>query len=267
MRLRSPELLPLLLAAIFVVTSVWLGARGSTHNPLQSAVAQPSGQVTTIPPDKTAPIWRRMTPAQKEHARVFAEFQGQARIIDNGVSVHRFTTDVLPSNPLPAKTLYDAVKDLKCSVDAVFEGRVVSGESFPTEDGTFLFTDYRVTIDRVFRSPSGPSGSHLEPNQDVVVARPGGALIVDGKSIEATVDAFPALETGRTYLLFVKYLPAYRSFQTANSKGALAVEDAHLRALRPLQPWDRETTKGGLSGDEVRNILSGAECSDSRGRR
>jgi hypothetical protein len=198
------------------VTFLWIAALIATTAAAGFETAADQGRSDRLPPDRTTPVLKAMTARQRAHARHFTKSQlGSSRMLDElqSVDVHEDGW-VAPTQP----TL-DVLADLACASDAVLSGHVRSVQSFPTEDGRFLFSEYAVEALRVFRSMSraGTRGTVL------TVIRLGGEMTIDGRPVTATISSFPALSTNRRYLLFLKYHSDTDTFETASPAGTLEI--------------------------------------------
>lgn len=74
-------------------------------------------------------------------------------MLDEQVSVHVSSDPGPPGKPGTAR---EVMTSLACDADAVFTGHVSTTEVLPTEDGTMLFTDYTVTVARLYMHPGRP---------------------------------------------------------------------------------------------------------------
>lgn len=59
------------------------------------------------------------------------------------------------------------------------------------------------------------------PGRHIVVTRPGGDLIIEGRRLRAEDRSFRTLSVGSQYLLFLNYLPDTQSFTTKQDIGFL----------------------------------------------
>lgn len=137
-----------------------------------------------------------MTPRQRYHSEQFSKYRRHTRLLDQKTSV----TISADRTGGPPRLIDDVLRELTCTAGAVFTGRASSAASNPIADGTFLFTDYEVLIDRIVRMPDAEK--FRQPSTFVVVTRPGGMVLVDGDAVSATVSDFPFLSMGRPYLFF-----------------------------------------------------------------
>lgn len=205
---------------------------------------------------RTADWHERMNAKEKAHARAHGRFKTTTHILDEERSVHLSAFGASMPEPSPGVTELDSVKKLKCESDAVFVGIVRSAKSMPTEDGTFLFTDYTIEIDESFRTPSNKP---LLQEDVVTVTRPGGAMMIGNKEVSATISDRPFLEVGGKYLIFGSLLPG---------SGAFLVErpDAVYQMIRDqfVDLRDRESSRTQkelrLGRPSVTNALLSKVC-------
>lgn len=91
-----------------------------------------------------------------------------------------------------------------CDADAVVIGAVRSQTSRLTEDETFIYTVNEMEVTTVLKDNVAQpikAGDHIN------VLRTGGAVEVQGRKVTAVYLASLGLETDRTYLLFVLFVP------------------------------------------------------------
>jgi hypothetical protein len=188
------------------------------------------------PVDRTTPILGRMTPEQREHAKLHASHEGLGtRLLDHKVSLST-TSD---PGPIGATPLPQVLKSLACDSDAMFTGFVQKGESFPTETGQMLFTDYQVTVGDVFRTRRG---AQLAAASSAVVTQVGGEVEVDGLMISAKLADYPALTPGHEYVFFTQFLPQTKAYHLAQSGRAWAIQRGKVKPF-----WLLGATEDDLS--------------------
>ena len=171
--------------------------------------------------DRTNPALERMTPAQREHARIFRDISNsKSKLLDEQVSV-TVTLDFIGSTP--TKTFATHLRELICSSDVAFVGEVISAQSFPTEEGSFLFSEYAVSPKETLRQRS------ISLTSPVTLIRPGGAIVVDGVRVTAEINTFPSLVVGRTYLFFGEVLQRTAAVNSTETYELLG------QSVRPLQ--------------------------------
>lgn len=113
----------------------------------------------------------------------------------------------------PTLTTDLIIRQLYCEADAIVIGMIKSKASQLTEDGTFTFTTYQLSINQVLKADAS---SATLPGGTIEVTRPGGAILLDGRVIRAKDESFPRLDVNETYLLFLKFVPStgsYRAFR------------------------------------------------------
>jgi hypothetical protein len=235
------------------VTFLWIAALIATTAAAGFETAAAQGRSDRLPPDRTTPVLKAMTARQRAHARHFTKSQlGSSRMLDElqSVDVHEDGW-VAPTQP----TL-DVLADLACASDAVLSGHVRSVQSFPTEDGRFLFSEYAVEALRVFRSMSRAG----TPGTVLTVIRLGGEMTIDGRPVTATISSFPALSTNRRYLLFLKYHSDTDTFETASPAGTLEIRGQQLIPTDRVAATDEAAMADGIPFSLVQARLGGLSC-------
>jgi hypothetical protein len=209
------------------------------------------------PVDRTTARLNAMTASQRDHARLHAQDNGARttgkRLLDHKISLMPHTEYGPPTN---LKTARNAMTSSYCAADAVFIGHIAKKESFPTEDGLFLFTDHAVTISEILKAPKGVALA--EPT--VIVSRPGGELNVEGVPVTATVDSLRFLKDGATYLFLVDFVPAHRTFVGRKSSSIWEIEAGRARALAAQSISDVNAVSTGIDANELKSWFQGASC-------
>ncbi len=169
----------------------------------QSAPAKPAAS------DRTTAVLQAMTGVQRIHSGLFDRFATGDRILDTSHSVDTIVDRVGSRTPT---SFVDLLRRLVCSSDAVVEGRITTLASNPIKDGTFLFTDYTLSVVERFR---GPAALQAAAGQSVVLTRAGGELSVDGVTIRATSSDFPLLKRDESYIVMGKFISATGAIQSS----------------------------------------------------
>jgi hypothetical protein len=111
------------------------------------------------------------------------------------------------------------VVHLVCTADVGIVGTIGSGVSHMTSDQKFLYTDWSVTVDQVI---DNLVGAPVSEGQTVTVARSGGSLEIDGRTVVATNRNFTDFVTGERYALFLEFVPqadSYKANEGADAEG------------------------------------------------
>jgi hypothetical protein len=213
-----------------------------------------------------------MTEKQRVHSRLFERYSAgrkldvpppERRLGRNTVETAEETVYLEPgitvSSPdVPIPTFIDFLKELSCNADAIVIGSARGRTSQLTENKEFLFSDYVVTSEEVFKNNSA---AYIAPSSDIAVTRPGGRVQIKGRTISAVDGSFKPLDMGERYLLFLKYLPetgAYKSIR----KGSFLIHDDDLIALTeegiPGGPGDSRAFTS-----EARSVLT-SDCDKNK---
>lgn len=121
------------------------------------------------------------------------------------------------------------LNNLASKADAVVIGTVTNKSSQLTENGAFVFTDYDLTIEEVLKENGTDS---IQSHSSIVMTRPGGRILLEGRIVTARDRAFKPLAIGGRYLLFLKYLPTTGAYYAVNNKGSFELADN--KSVKPL---------------------------------
>lgn len=156
-----------------------------------------------------------MTEKQKKHSKLFkgTHYRGGQKVADLVAK----KGDVKLWGPIREVPLYkmplsESLANLKCNTDIVIIGSVKSKSSNLIETGTFVFTDYEITVEEILKNSDQAT---IQPGQDITVPRLGGDIILNGHTVRAVDEAVFLLEKGERYLFYLKYEPlaaTYRPF-------------------------------------------------------
>lgn len=164
-------------------------------------------------------------------------------------------------DPEQDNSLSHFVAQLTCKSDAVLTGTVLSKSSFATSDERTVFTDFVFQVDEGFR---GNPTSLIEPNARLVVARPGGVIVLpDGHTVRVNESAFPPLHISKKYLLFLHYVPATGGYATVLPSSAFAIADGKATRLGPY-PIPEEQAKAVDAGLFSALIRQSAQSCESQ---
>lgn len=159
------------------------------------------------------------------------------------------------TDPLP--TMTDVFRSLSCSADAIVVGTVSSKTSQLMDKRQFVFTEYDFVVTEVLKDNRA---APIVLNQSVTVVRPGGTVEIDGQIVRALDDSFRPLLTDNSYLLFLKYLPKTKSYDSVILKGSFKVKDNRLIKLTGAWIPGFDSTDAGPSIESIRT-LTGSSCS------
>lgn len=176
-----------------------------------------------------------------KHALLFGEYDSNQRlesvrpnpagVIDLSQNMRHFYS-VPPGIQTPEDELALAAN----YADAVVEGAAVRRYSALTAHHSFVFSDWTVTVTRVFKNSSS---IQVPVGTEITVTRPGGNTVVSGRQVTAQDKSFPDFITGHQYVLYLRALPETSSFQAMSH----ALFDVSGRTPIPLlDPEWRSTT-------------------------
>ncbi|MBD0370470.1 MAG: hypothetical protein ICV60_06510 [Pyrinomonadaceae bacterium] len=207
----------LTLAGIITITS--LHSRGQGASGSKAEVATPVQQGV-------------MSAQQKEHSKLYKDYKGNGKLLnllnkEENNADNELIITVMPGLPeLSPKGRSSApeafLNNLASSADAVVIGTVTNKSSQLTENGAFVFTDYDVSVEEVLKDNGSNS---LQSQSSIVVTRPGGRILLEGRVVTARDRAFKPFTVGGRYLLFLKYIPTTDAYHAVNDKGSFELVD------------------------------------------
>jgi hypothetical protein len=133
---------------------------------------------------------------------------------------------------------YDDLSRLARHAEAIVVGRITEEKSFFDGDD-YIVTNYQLDVQRVLKHTrlNGPLGVGQEPPAPLVtplkLARMGGVVQVNGRRASQKLKGSEPLKTGRDFLLFLWWSPAYKAYTLAGGVSGAFLIDGEQR-LRPL---------------------------------
>jgi len=208
-------------------------------------------QTRVVVRDRTTALVKALSPADAYHATLFDGLGQFQKPLDTLSSVD--AVDDLARLPAAPRAASDVIKLAACETDSVFAGVVTEAKSYPTRDGLFLWTSYRVRVAKSLRPRTGGT----PPSGVVTVVRAGGSLTLEGTTVEARSNAWPPLAVGTQYYLFTSFLDRTSAYKSSNRSGTYQVDGSSARLIG-LTNDDRLGT--GIAIDEIEAPLRGIVC-------
>jgi hypothetical protein len=183
---------------------------------------------------------------QEHHRQLYPEYRTGAKLSDLA-SQQRSDIHVSKTQPIGLRGgLLNApaypsqfLRALSCESSIVVIGTMTEGSSQITENGEFVYTDHVFRISEVLKLTDGVA---LEPGSEILVTRPGGTVVIDGKRVQASDPNFPPFQPGRRYLLYLRYLPTSDSYKAGPEYSfALIHGRARVLTVHPLIDLSRHT--------------------------
>jgi hypothetical protein len=123
---------------------------------------------------------------------------------DQAIVISRSATreGVVGANP-NEKSREAYILDATANSDLIVVAEPLLRNSAATETGRFIFSDYEVVINRIFRARDVT----VLPGQKIVVTRPGGILQYRGRTLVGSVPYFELFALNEPYMMFLRLLP------------------------------------------------------------
>ncbi len=223
---------------------------------LRALAAMPAAEPAQFP-DRTTPLLKAMTADEAYYAHRFVTVsRRKVRILDGATSSsHVGAPDdffVDPSEPTPKTDLMSGLHAMACHANSeFFLGKVETSRALPTEDGAFLFTIYGLRVIEVFNVPSG---ARLQAGDLAELARAGGEITIDGKSVQATLEGYPRLAVGESYIVFAGH---YEGYSILEGFGEYTLNGSMV-TVPGAKVGDPRLAAGGIGLDEFRSVLRAA---------
>lgn len=165
--------------------------------------------------------------ARAETASRRAESGEGARVEIVKARERRFVLHV-PSESLPAGIRPRLLVEV-ANRDLVIKGIPLEGRSLPIADRTFLFSQYAIRVEEVL----SPGARGIAPGDIIVVARPGGTLMVGDVFVEAIEPNLELFQLGEPYYFFLIAIPDTDVYRALGS-GTYSVRDGMVVAESKL---------------------------------
>ena len=179
-------------------------------------------KTVTPEPDIPTPIQEGvMTEKQKQHSRIFKGYKAEMKgkrlrdlVAQSGdVEVRREVGDVIRPTQF---NLPQYLLNLTCKADAVVIGTVKSKASQLTDDGTFIFTDYELSVEEVLKN--NPAAL-IQVGEVITDTRGGGTVKLNNHTVRALDENEMPLALNGRYLLFLRFVPATGSYMSSSYVG------------------------------------------------
>jgi hypothetical protein len=175
-----------------------------------------------------------MTEKQEQHSKLYSRYNTRNKIPDllkledNGIDIRRHLPTPV-DYPGQVRSEADDIKRITCDADTIVLGTVKRSASQITEGQSFLFTDYVLLVQQVLKNNSR---SLIQQEAEIIITRPGGAVLIGNKRVTAIDESIPLLQQGKQYLLFLRYLPETDSFESIETGESYEVNRNDLQLLR-----------------------------------
>lgn len=170
-----------------------------------------------------------LTERQKEHSKLYEADERKEKIRDvlmkrpGELVLHNIVCFSVSPKPLPP-----VVNELAEKADAVVSASFVSKTSQITAGGTYVFTDYELRLEEVFKdNRSRP----LKPEATITVTRNCGKVLLNGQIVRFTSTAFKPFLPGRRYVLFLSYLPSTGAYSAVDANSSFDITDTRVESL------------------------------------
>lgn len=201
------------------------------------------------------------TEKQKKHGKLLKQSQGRRlrELTASGTGDITITAEepfIIYTEPPRSPALQTIV----CNAEAIVAGVINDGSPQLTEDESFLFTEYTMTVEKVVKDNAAVP---IQIGTNISVVRDGGEGRINGRTIHAKVEGFKSFEVGKRYILFLRFIPETDSY-LAYANGSFELSEEKIIPLGKLkdQPKDEITFLNA-----VHTIVSSNDCINQRGQK
>ena len=199
-----------------------------------------SGSAIQAPGNDDLAPFRAISPEQKVRAATFDQ-PNSAPLRPNETRIFDDEWALPPHDPPDYASF---IRDLVCQGDLVVVGRATTKQSFLTESGSSIFTDYAFAAEEYLRGET----VFRQPTNDttIAVSLTGGTIQTPRGPLEARDGGRRPLDFGERYLLFLKRIPKTSSFELSGPHftvggGTPSVQSRH-ELPTALAKGDKSTT-------------------------
>ncbi|MGH9940835.1 MAG: hypothetical protein ACRD9R_00560 [Pyrinomonadaceae bacterium] len=210
-----------------IVIALFIGVAVTSYSQTEKPTEHSVNKIKEVP---TVVQDGMLTEQQREHAKLYDDRGGLGKTIKELVrqrveakSKEEVSIITLPGHAIlspDSQDEKDPVQEFVTRADAVVIGTVKGKVSHITGKGTYIFTDYTLSLEDVFKNDSS---GRLTVGDNIVVTRPGGSVLLDGITATTFDSEYNLLEVGKKYLLFLSRVPATGGYQSLNDSSSFLV--------------------------------------------
>lgn len=183
---------------------------------------------------KTKEIESPITEKQKSHSKLLKQSQG--RKLRELAAVGTGDIVVSVEEPFVISTAGEesppSVQTKVCNAHAVVIGMLNDSSPQLTEDESFLFTEYTMSVEEVIKD--NPAAA-IQPGNSITVIREGGTGRLHGRVVRARVEGFKTFDVGKRYLFFLRFVPDTNSY-LAFPNGSFELNENEVVPLGKASP-------------------------------
>jgi hypothetical protein len=131
-----------------------------------------------------------------------------------------------------SETPEDYFGKLATESDAIIRGKATKKVSQVTQDDSFTFTDYDVTISEILKNNAA---SPLKTGAAISIIRPGGKVVIDDIIINCKDEHYLSIPLNQDIVIFLKYVPETGAYHTTKDNGSFHLDGEILRPLTGIQ--------------------------------
>lgn len=180
-----------------------------------------------------------LTEPQQKHSKLFSDYQKLQpyRISNLVASRESMVTGIEMDIGLGPKldkpeTPQNYFGKLVIESDAIIRGKATKKASQITQNDSFTFTDYDVTVLEILKNYVT---SPLEVGASITITRPGGKVVVDNIIINCKDALYLPIPLNQEVLVFLKYVPETGAYKATRDNVSFQLDGEVLRPLTELR--------------------------------
>jgi len=201
-----------------------------------------------------------MNEKQRQHSKLFKHSGTKLRDlaarqngdveVEEGLGLMTVLPVAGPQRPL----FHSAV----CNADAVVIGTLNDKTSQLTDEGSFVFTDYQITVQEVIKNNSV---APLQAADVITGTRDGGVVELNNRIFRAKREDFDPPVVGQRYLLFLRFIPATGAYLMYGN-GTFQLDGQGILALGPAARAElgKNGTKDGAGFLSQIRVFANTDC-------
>jgi len=168
-----------------------------------------------------------LNPHSEKIPEIAAAAKGDLRI-EKEIGLPTFTP-----NSNATFDLKNFLSNRACDADAIVVGTVKGQTSNLTEDESFIYTVNELKVETVLKNNSTQA---ITPGEVISAIRSGGTIQINGRKIVAEFKGSQTLEPGKSYLLFLTFIPEKGTYVADNISYQLKNDKIVKLTKQQLEP-------------------------------
>lgn len=213
--------------------------------------------------EKVKQLQSAVTERQKKHSKLLRQSQGpklrELAAKGSGDILLAVEEPFLITIPGKEPSRLPFAQAAVCNAEAVVVGTLKSDAPQFTEDESFIFTEYEMSVEEIIKDNTI---APLQTGGQISVVRDGGTGQLNGRTIRARVEGFNSFTVGKRYVLFLRFIPETGSY-LAYANGSFELNGNEIIPLGKMPEHESRDATTFLSA--IRTATATAGCKNQPG--